>query len=80
MHIEYKQKVDSLRTQCLGQKYQKDLMKIWSNVANKYIEMDKEMVNCRIKRKLTPKYETLAKELDTLITALEKRILWVNLL
>jgi hypothetical protein len=80
MHSEYRTKIDNLRWAIKGHKYAMDLTKIWRTVNAKYTELDKEYVICRRRNKPTPKYEELAKELDALILALEKRISWASLL
>lgn len=57
-----------------------DLLKFWKHAQSLYNELDKEMVNCRRKQKLTPIYQDIeAKVIETLDT-FEQYLMWAQLL
>lgn len=84
-HITVRNQLDQLARQVkanhnLDLVVRNDLIKMLHNCNNKYTEMDRESVECRRLKKVTSRYTELGKELQSLISSLEKRITWANLL
>lgn len=58
----------------------RDLLRMHNTCETTYTEMDREMVECRRKRRPTSRYTELESKLTSMISTLEKRITWANLL
>ena len=56
------------------------LFKMWKNCVNLRTEMDKEMVECRRRKKVTQKYKDLEAELQERIANFEQWITFSKLL
>ena len=48
------------------------MFKIYRNVSKAWVELDKEFVNCRRTKHITPKYTDLEKQLAECITVFEQ--------
>ena len=81
-HYNYRKELDSIHSHIntFRPTVKMDLLRMWRTTNNVYQEMDKELVNCRRKARLSSKYLTLEQELLTLKQSLLKRITWANLL
>lgn len=56
------------------------LWKMYNNVRKTWVEMDREMVQCRRAKKLTPKYTELESKLITYISEFEQWVVMAALL
>lgn len=58
----------------------RDLHKIYINLVDKAVELDKELVNCRRLQKFTSHYQTLEKELENMLDFAEQQLTFASLL
>lgn len=56
-----------------------DLRRIWRRARELWSLMDIELVNCRRRNRVTPKYTDLQQECVETITTLEQYITWAHL-
>jgi hypothetical protein len=73
-HSEYRNKINEINKKVVFVKdweSQRTLRKMQLTCQSVYIEMDKEMVNCRRTKKLTPKYLELEESLNELVKSFD---------
>ena len=58
----------------------RDLNKMLKTVKAEFIELDKELVNCRRNRKYTSTYSSIEESCETMLNTLERRVTWARLL
>ena len=81
-HYQHRRDLDQIHSQInqLKPTAKMDLLKIWRTANNQFQELDKELVICRRKAKLTSKYYTLEQQLVQMKNTLAKRITFAILL
>lgn len=57
-----------------------DMIKLWQHARDLYTELDKEMVNCRRRQKLTPAYHEIEAKLLESLNTFDQYLMWANLL
>lgn len=81
-HTILRKQLDTLWTQILGihPANRRDLTRMWRNSDEVWIEMDKELINCRRLKHLTIKYQELSSKLEELLNSLEQYVVFAKLL
>ena len=82
VHTQHKETVD----QCFAQLQSMDIVakskmfKFYRNVSSTWTELDKEFVNCRRSRRVTPKYTDLELKLNDCIRTFEQYSIMATLM